>query len=186
MNKKLLAEFRKELRSKKLTPLESLDLYIDWLENIVLSDRSDFDGANAQIIKKAFSLYGVAEIKGRLSEPKIIEMFRACGFGWQKDDSKLAWCSIFLMFICKELSIENTANAMARSWLKEGAAVEIDNLQFGDIVILWRIKPNSQFGHVGLFVKQDAHHIWLLGGNQGDKVQICRYEKKRFLGGRRL
>ena len=51
----------------------------------------------------------------------------------------------------------------------------------GSIAVLWRGDPLSPQGHVGLFIRRDAGHVWLLGGNQDNCVGIGRYPLGRLL-----
>lgn len=41
-------------------------------------------------------------------------------------------------------------------------------------------------GHVGFFAGYEMGTIYLLGGNQGDSVNVSPYPKSRLLGIRRL
>lgn len=89
------------------------------------------------------------------------------------------WCAAFVNSILKKNNIKGTKSNLARSFLRFG--VKTNSPKKGDIVILKRGKSSWE-GHVGFFVKQTKTHVYLLGGNQGNKVSIKAYSKHRLLG----
>lgn len=129
--------------------------------------------------------YGVREVSGSESNPIISEWItRATEAVY--DDSLIAWCSIFVANMLWELDYPTTMTLTARSWLEYGEIVEADNVCLGDIVILWRKSRHSWQGHVGFYIRGDETHIWILGGNQSNSVNIQKYPKHRWLGYRRI
>ncbi len=52
--------------------------------------------------------------------------------------------------------------------------------------MLWRESRDSWKGHVGFYAGHDQSKVWLLGGNQGDAVNVRDFPRKRILGVRRL
>jgi len=50
------------------------------------------------------------------------------------------------------------------------------------VVVLERLDPDGWQGHVGLYVRDDGDHIYLLGGNQLDEVRIHSYPISSVLG----
>jgi len=132
---------------------------------------------------KALSQYGVKEIVGEEHNPIIVNYFKEIGHEWVEND-ELAWCSAFLNWCAKTTGYEYTGKLNARSWLAVGK--DVANPEPGDIVILWRVKPDSWYGHVGLFINEINGYINILGGNQSNKVKISAYPKYRLLGYRRL
>jgi uncharacterized protein (TIGR02594 family) len=73
---------------------------------------------------------------------------------------------------------------MARDFLKYGK--KTDTPVVGDIVVLWRDKKEGPFGHVGIFIKSGVSNIYILGGNQSERVSIEVYPKTQLLGFRTL
>lgn len=144
---------------------------------------------NAQLMANAGSYYGLTERPGPDSDPLILNIIRRVFTDW-RDDSTIAWCSLFMIQIAQNVCAEETLHlkhpALARSWLKVGEPIELDRLRFGDVVILWRGSPGSGKGHVGFFVNILGDRIYLLGGNQSNRVCVADYDIKRFLGARRL
>jgi hypothetical protein len=89
-------------------------------------------------------------------------------------------------WIAMEAGFERTDSGLARSWLNSGFSVE--NPEPGDVVVYWREDPESQKGHVGLFMgySKNQSRIYTLGGNQDDSVSVSAYPTERLLGFRRL
>lgn len=144
---------------------------------------------NAQIMTNAASYYDEAERPGPESDPLILSIIHRV-FQGRRDDTKVPWCSLFCIEIAENVCAESTLSlrypALARSWLDVGVAVPLKNLRFGDVVVLWRGSPEGSKGHVGFFVRRKGDRIYLLGGNQGNRVCVADYSIDRFLGGRRL
>ena len=62
--------------------------------------------------------------------------------------AEYAWCSRFVKQAAAQAGVDvSQATDMARSWLKVGQPV--DRPAQGDVVVLSRGNPNSQYGHVG-------------------------------------
>jgi uncharacterized protein (TIGR02594 family) len=136
-----------------------------------------------EILFEMLKMYGLKEITGKENNPLIVAMFKEIGYEWVKDDST-AWCSASLNYICKKLGYERSGKLDARSWLKMPVIVLKPSL--GDIVVLWRDSPASWKGHVGLFITQDIDKVYILGGNQGDAINITAYPRDRVLGFRQV
>lgn len=131
----------------------------------------------------AYSYIGQKEVPGSKSNPLILRWIQDF-LGWGDDDSKVAWCAIFINTILKESDIKGTGKANARSFLNWGEVVETPRR--GDIVVFERGGRSSWKGHVGLYWGEaEDGFIYCLGGNQSDKVSIASYSKSRILGYRR-
>ena len=74
----------------------------------------------------------------------------------------------------------------ARKWLNLPKKVEFENIKLGDVVVFWRGSPQDWRGHVGIYISHNDQNIFVLGGNQGDRVTIAPYAKDRLLGVRRI
>lgn len=136
------------------------------------------------LLDKAFSQYGIKEITGKEDNPEVLKYFDEIGYDGSKLKDDTAWCSAFANWVAKTSGYEHTGALNARSWLKIGK--EVTEPERGDVVILWREKPNSWKGHVGFFIRQTKNWIYILGGNQSNQVKITAYPKNRLLGYRRL
>jgi uncharacterized protein (TIGR02594 family) len=135
------------------------------------------------ILKVALQEYDVHEFSGTTHNPDVLKYFAECGFETVKDD-ETSWCSAFICWCTQKAGYEPTNSLVARSWLEWGEVVPSPML--GDVTVLWRSDPHGWQGHVGLFIKLKNNQLWLLGGNQGNKVCIEQYPVKQLLGYRRL
>lgn len=114
---------------------------------------------------------------------------------WVEDD-QTAWCSAFVNFICHVLGLPRSRSLAARSWLLVGRSIALTDAEPNfDVVVLARgggKQPGPDVlhapGHVGFFAARDDAKgtVTLLGGNQGDAVNLTPFPKARILGVRRL
>ena len=135
------------------------------------------------LLEVALQEYGLKEIPGEYHNPKILRFFDEIGHEWV-DNDETAWCSAFINWCCKQISVERSGKLDARSWLKVGNQITVPVV--GDIVVFWRDKKDSWKGHVGIFINDHNGIIETLGGNQNNSVCIKPYPKDRLLGYRRL
>ena len=98
------------------------------------------------------------------------------------DPKALPWCGDYTeTAIKKSLPSEPFTGKLgenpywARNWLHFGVAT---NPVYGAVIVFSRGKG----GHVGFVVGEDDTDYYVLGGNQGDSVNIVRLDKDRFLG----
>lgn len=141
--------------------------------------------------KLASTFIGLKEVPGAMSNPLILGMLQLDN-PWVEND-ETAWCSAFINFISKLAGHPRSKSLAARSNLLIGTAIDLkDAKPEEDIVILSRgdnAPPASVLsapGHVGFYAGQDDTNVLLLGGNQGDSVNISKFPKSRVLGVRRL
>jgi len=135
---------------------------------------------------------GTKEIAGNISNPAILAMLRLDD-KWPAGD-EVPWCSAFVNYICWLLRLPRSKSLSARSWLKMGISVILDDAEVGfDIVVLKRGKgdqPGPEVlnapGHVGFYAGKETEDVLILGGNQGDEVNVSIYHKSSILGVRRL
>lgn len=139
----------------------------------------------------ALRFTGVKEIPGTKDHPFIVWCLSLCGLS---EHDETPWCSAFMNGICYILGLPRSGSAAARSWLKVGVPIDIENAIVGlDVVILARgegIQPGPEEinapGHVGLFSCVDNGKVKILGGNQSDMVSIESFPVSQILGIRRL
>ena len=125
---------------------------------------------------------GTKEYAGDADNPdvlKYLESVDTLSISAQRND-ETPWCSAFANWCMEQADLKGTENAAARSWLNWGK--EISDPEPGCVTVLWRGAPDGWKGHVGFFVKKTGQHIYLLGGNQNDQVNIKRYGLNRLLG----
>ncbi len=136
----------------------------------------------ADLIDIALDQYGVTEIYGPEDNPLIVKYARECDFPVSDDET--AWCSVFVNWVCMKAGYERSGEMTALSWLLVGKpTLEPER---GDIVVLWREKPNSWKGHVGFYIAYRQGMIYILGGNQKNSVSIQPYPYERLRGYRKL
>lgn len=125
---------------------------------------------------------GVAEKPGRASNPRIKLYYTATALGGDPEDSTTPWCSAFVNFVMQEAGWKGTRRANARSWLDWGEKLE--EPRHGAIAVLWRDSPGSPKGHVAFFeaFRDAGKFVWLLGGNQMNRVGYQKYPIDRVLG----
>ena len=135
---------------------------------------------------------GVEEIPGVRDDPRILSMLRL-DQDWPTND-EVPWCSAFVNYVAWLLRLPRSKSLMARSWLLIGRPIDLKDAEVGfDIVILKRgggEQPGPRVmdapGHVGFFAGREFEHVNVLGGNQGDCVNVRSYPVTRVLGVRRL
>lgn len=142
------------------------------------------------ILAQAATFLGTKEIIGAKHNPAIVDMLRNVGLRRHGDETP--WCAAFVNWVLSSLVIKGTGSARARSFEDWGMSLNPDPERAwelvcpGDIVVLWRKREHSAFGHVGFFLRREGHHIWLLGGNQGNRVSAKRYHNNRVVTFRRI
>lgn len=138
---------------------------------------------------------GLKEIKGKEDNPVIIQMFYDIGYNGHSLKDETSWCSLFVCWCCKVAGYQHTGKLYARSFAEFDGVIKIEDekdVQLGDIVVFWRgshdgdLIPGSNIakGHVAFFMNfdQDERYVNVLGGNQGNMVQISKYYKNRVIG----
>lgn len=140
----------------------------------------------------ALRYVGMEEVSGRTSNPAILAMLKLDN-AWPEDDS-VPWCSGFMNFIAWQLRLPRSKSLRARSWLRVGTPISLEDAVAGFSVVILKRGGGSQPGpdviaapgHVGLYAGVEGAKVLLLGGNQGDSVSIARYATSRVLGVREL
>ena len=128
---------------------------------------------------------GVTEIAGEIDNKTIVEYFAEVGHSWVKDD-ETAWCAAFIGAMIERSGYRSTRELNARSYLKWGIPVAVEDAVEGDIVIFKRGDSAWQ-GHVTFLVKKNSGGtLKCLGGNQRDQVNVQNYSRNKLLGIRRV
>lgn len=119
---------------------------------------------------------GTREIKGPKHEPKILVWWKAIKRGGIKDD-ETAWCAAFVGGCLEAVGIVSSRFESAKSYLTWGRSLAEPVV--GCIVVFTR----EGGGHVGFVVGRDkAGNLLVLGGNQGDAVNIKPFALNRVSG----
>ena len=124
---------------------------------------------------------GLAEIKGKKHNPKIIRFWERCKLPFRDDET--AWCAGFVGGVLEECGYRSSRSGLARSYLGWGEECECKP---GAIVVFWRVSVDSPYGHVGFVTSPiGGNFVSTLGGNQGDRVCVKGYPSSRVLGFRK-
>jgi len=136
------------------------------------------------IVHEALKLIGTVEVAGRGSSSIITGWARELGIANVYSDDSIPWCGLFAGIVASRAKkdIGPVGNILwARNWAKFGNRVDGDPA-LGDICVFAR----GNAGHVAEAIAVDADgFIHILGGNQGDAVNIMRKHKKDLLAVRR-
>ena len=120
------------------------------------------------------------EIPGAKANPRILEYFKASKY-WGEDDTgaKNAWCGSFAAWVMTKHGFTPPKNSFrATAWLDFGQ--RLDKPVYGAL----GIKTRKGGGHVSFVVGQseDGTHYYMLGGNQGDAVNVTKYAASVWSG----
>lgn len=132
------------------------------------------------VYQAALGYKDLKEYPGSQHNPEIIKFFADSGHEWVQDD-ETAWCAAFVGSVLAQCGITGTNKLNARSYLKWGQSIDINNAKPGDVVIFWRGSKDSWKGHVAFYSSHDANNVYVLGGNQGNAVSIQSYPRSRLL-----
>lgn len=127
-------------------------------------------------LEEARKYIGEKEVKGADHNPLILEMWRAIKRGGIKDD-ETPWCAAFTGFCLEKVGIKSSRFESAKSYLDWGQ--KMDKPAIGCIVVFQR----EGGGHVGFLAGVDLQgRLLILGGNQGDEVNIRAFPTDRVVG----
>jgi uncharacterized protein (TIGR02594 family) len=137
-----------------------------------------------RILVEMLKLYGTIETPGEESNPLILSWAEEIGLGHVYKGDEIPWCGLTVAYAAAQAGWDYSprGNALwARNWLHWGNKIFKDDAMLGDVLVFAR----GNAGHVALYVGEDATHFHILGGNQGDAVNIKRKDKTELLGVRR-
>lgn len=130
--------------------------------------------SDPEYLKWAFGERDVIEDTSPGGSNKRIEWyFTHTAYGKAIDD--VPWCSAGLCAAVETTGGKSTRDARARSWINWGRK---GTGKRGDIAVLKR-GANPAQGHVGIVLARTATHVYLWGGNQGNRWQVQRYDIAR-------
>lgn len=121
-------------------------------------------------------LIGLSEIKGSKHAPEIVQMWKDIKRGGIKDD-ETPWCAAFVGACLERAGVRSSRFESAKSYLDWGS--KLSTPVYGAIAVFTR----EGGGHVGFVVGQTASgDLLILGGNQGDAVNIKAFKRDRVSG----
>jgi uncharacterized protein (TIGR02594 family) len=107
--------------------------------------------------------------------PRIVEYLASVD---QEGDDEIPWCAAFVNWVLLEAGISGTGKGLARDFLPW--SIEATDPKMGDVVVLKRGKKAWQ-GHVGFLMDKYGDSVYILGGNQKNRVGINTYPTKDIL-----
>lgn len=123
---------------------------------------------------------GQKEITGKVHNNVIVGFWKAIKSLVVKDD-ETPWCAAFVAHCLYVNGIPHSGKANARSYMNWG--IPLDKPRVGAIAVFWRGSPKGWQGHVGFVAGRDAAgNLMILGGNQGNEVNIRPFTQARLLG----
>lgn len=114
-------------------------------------------------------------------------------------DSNAAWCGAFVNYVLKQTGtadmegVDSSKLGWAANWNKIGRRVagntptkQLANAQPGDVILVSSNTGSKR--HVAFFAGHDPQSgkVYLLGGNQGDKVSLIPYNADKVKSIRRV
>jgi len=132
-----------------------------------------------RILVQAVKLIGTKEIVGKDHNPVILDWARELGLKMYTND-EIPWCGLFIAYCAHKAGVEVVdAPLWALNWAKYGT--HVNQPMLGDVLTFKR----DGGGHVGIYVGEDRTHYHIIGGNQGNQVNIMRIAKTRLHQARR-
>ncbi len=127
-------------------------------------------------VQEARKHIGLRETKGANHTPEIVQFWKDIKRGGIKDD-ETPWCAAFVGAMLERCSIRSTRFESAKSYLQWGEGLTTPCV--GCVVVFSR----DGGGHVGFVIGKDsAGNLLVLGGNQGDAVNIKAFPVSRVNG----
>lgn len=128
-------------------------------------------------LRVAFSEVGQEEIIGRKHNKRIVEYHSQTTLKATTDE--VYWCASFVCWVLHTAGLTSTRSAAARSFLNWGDKI---NTPKRGCVVIFKRPPSPTSGHVGFYLSEDQKDIYVLGGNQDNKVNVKKYSKNNLLG----
>jgi len=134
--------------------------------------------------KEASRLLGTREKPGAGSNPSILNWAKDVDVEYSGDD--IPWCGLFVGHcISATLDREATPAGLlrARSWERFGIPTKPT---IGAVMVFWRVNEDDGRGHVGFYAgeSKDGKNYRILGGNQGDEVNLAWIPAFRMVASR--
>jgi len=119
---------------------------------------------------------GVREIPGPKHSAVILGWLARLK-SWIRDD-ETPWCGIFVASVMQEAGLPYPDQyPRAKAWADWGANLRSTHVAPGAVLVFAR----QGGGHVGFYVGEDATAYHVLGGNQGNAVNVTRIAKARCI-----
>lgn len=124
---------------------------------------------------------GTREIVGTQHNPRVVAYWQLGNVALNVSDDETPWCAAFVAAMLELSGYRSTRSGMARSYANSSHMARIDGPRLGAICVLSSSRgPTS--GHVGFVEAANDTHVWLLGGNQSNGVNIARFPLSLLVG----
>lgn len=125
-----------------------------------------------------YARIGMAEIPGRKSNPAILKLQDQAKMpGSYTDDSDYPYCAVGVNAALEETGFRGTRSGMARSFERDKNFQKLDKPRLGSIAVCWRGSRGGGSGHVGFARAHSKSHVYILGFNQGDALNVKAFPK---------
>jgi uncharacterized protein (TIGR02594 family) len=129
-------------------------------------------------LRRAKQEIGVTEVAGKQHSKRVLSYWELSKLPFRDDETP--WCAGFVGAMLEDCGIKSTRSGMARSYQHWGQPC---GPVTGAIVVFWRGSKSGGSGHVGFVTGKDQRgNLLVLGGNQGDAVNIKPFSPDRVLG----
>lgn len=131
----------------------------------------------------AFALaeIGIVEDARAGKSNRRIEQYHAATRGGTTLDD-VPWCSSFCCWVFEQAGIGSPRSKAAASWEHWGYAVAP---RLGAVVLFGKHDPDAKgTGHVGIALGVSANEVYVLGGNQQNRVSVAARDKRKVLAWR--
>lgn len=88
------------------------------------------------------------------------------------------WCAIFENAAFEATGFHGTRSPGSQSFRTDEHFLKLPGPALGAVTVFWRNSPQSGLGHVGFYRGESADRVHVLGGNEGDMVQIEPFPKR--------
>lgn len=129
-----------------------------------------------KLYEHALEDFGLTELPGAATHPRITKAISEAAEWLDKDDSKTAWCGCIMGLWFKEVGWAQHRPKewyRAASWATVGESVKLSEAKAGNVIVMAR-KGGK---HVTLFSKMKGDMVYCLGGNQSNQVNVSAYNK---------
>lgn len=127
----------------------------------------------------------VAETPGASETQRILDYF-ALGKISLTPKEATAWCAIFANAALESAGVPGTGSAMALSFSRSQNFVRLPGPALFALNVWERGAEGSGLGHVNFYTGENDTHVYGVGGNQDDEVDIDAYPRRskslRLLG----
>ena len=129
-----------------------------------------------KMVVEALKLFGIHEGPADADNPTILAWAQELGLAGVYRHDSTPWCGLFMALVATRAGYGRPAAPLwALNWSTWQNAVGVSNAEFGDVLVF--VRPGG--GHVGIYIGEDSSCFHVLGGNEGDQVEIARIPKFR-------